>query len=168
MSDIIMNLGATPNYADLASRMRGIDKFECRATNGHDPEEALRWSISQSSKWWVGVIDGQEEFAVGVAPMRGCAGWGAPWMLSSDKPFRRATRFNFLRRTRDFVREASEGYDVLFNIVSEANTDSIAWLEFAGFLVKREDALVYGMDRFFEFIRVTPGGQYDPAVYLKD
>ncbi len=159
--------GVYPDCASLGRRLRGIDKLECRATAGLDPVEALRHSIKISSRWWVGMVDGQEEFALGVAPIENCDGWGAPWMLSTDKLFRGGHVKTFLSRTPEFMRKCSEGLDCLFNIVSEHNHASIRWLRYAGFSIRRDPAHVHTFKgiRFLEFIYLVPGGKYDIPYY---
>lgn len=163
MSIVAMNQGVYPDYESLGDRLRGIDKLEASATQAWGPAEAIRNSIELSSKWWIGCINGQEEFAVGVAPMPGLSGWGAPWMLSTDKVFKiPKARREFLRRTHHFVDEAAKGYDCLFNLISEHNHDSKRWLRFAGFLIGDDRPVqVFRGFRFLEFIRATPGGAYD-------
>lgn len=161
MRQLVMNMGVYPDYEALGARLRGIDKLEVRATNGWTPEEALRNSIKISTRWWVGTVDGQEEMVVGVAPMPGMAGWGAPWLLSSDKIFHGPPLKEFLRRTPEFMKRASDGFDVLFNMVSEHNYASRRWLRFAGFQIKTIDPHVFAGFRFLEFIYPVPGGSYD-------
>lgn len=161
MRELVMHRGVYPDYGKLGPRLRGIDKLECRATSGLDPVAALQQSVRLSSKWWIGTIDGQEEVAVGVCPMPECDGWGQPWLLSTDKVFHGPPLKQFLRRTPEFLAEASEGFDALFNIVSEHNYASRRWLRYAGFKIKEQDPHVFRGYRFLEFIYVVPGGCYD-------
>jgi hypothetical protein len=157
-----MNPGVYPDYDDLGARLRGIDKLEVAAVNQWSPEVAIRNSIRISSKWWVGTINGVEEMVVGVAPVQGMDRWGAPWMLSSDKFLHSpGAAKDFLKRSKHFVDECAEGYDVLFNLISEHNHASRRWLRFAGFSIKERPWHTFKGFRFLEFIRVTPGGHYD-------
>jgi hypothetical protein len=160
MAKLVMNEGVYPDFETLGSRLRGVDKLEARLTNKWAPADAIRNSIMLSTKWWIGTINGQEEMAVGVAPLPGSDGWAAPWLLSTDKFMFGAASRDFLKRSRLFVDEAADGYDMLFNIVSANNHDSIRWLRFAGFDIKKEDPHVFGGFPFYEFSRATPGGAY--------
>jgi len=160
MRELVMNPGVYPDYESLALRMRGIDKLETRLTNGWSPADAIRNSIQLSTKWWIGTIDGVEEMAVGVAAMPGVSGWGAPWLLSTDKFMHGATSRDFLRRSRMFVDECADGYDMLFNIISANNHDSIRWLRFAGFEINKDVPHNFKGFPFYEFMRATPGGAY--------
>lgn len=161
MRQLIVHPGVYPDADSLGPRLRGIDKLEVSAMNKWTPEQAIRESIDISSKWWVGTIDGQEECVAGVAPIKGLSGWGAPWMLCTDKVFHGAPAKTFLRRSREFVTYASEGYDCLFNLISEHNYASRRWLRYAGFSIKEQQTHSFGGFRFLEFIYVVPGGAYD-------
>jgi hypothetical protein len=162
MSKLVMHPGVYPKADDLGDRLRGIDKLEVRATSGLDPAAGIEHSIHESSRWWVGTVNGQEEMVVGVAPMQGVSGWGRPWMLSTDRVFKTpGVSRDFLRRTPEFLSACSEGYDVLYNLICEHNYDSRRWLRFAGFLIRETPTHVFGGYRFLEFIYVTPGGHYD-------
>lgn len=162
MSKLVMHPGVFPDCDDLGERLRGIDKLECRATQGWSPSDAIRNSIDISSRYWVGTIDDREEMVVGVAPMKGMSGWACPWMLSTDRFLHSpGAAKDFLKRTPRFISKCSEGYDVLFNVISEHNYASRRWLRFAGFRIKAFPLLVFGGFRFLEFIRVTPSGHYD-------
>ena len=162
MSKLVMHEGTYPDAMDLGERLRGIDKLEVRATNNWAPGVAIEKSIERSSRWWTGTINGQEEMVVGVAPVDHCSGFGAPWMLTTDR-FLHAPGVakDFLRRTPKFVEMCEEGYDVLFNIISEHNHASKRWLRYAGFKIKTGTFHTFGGFRFLEFIKVAPGGHYD-------
>lgn len=162
------HFGVWPDCVALGSKLRAIDKLECRALGHPDPVEAVRSSIKSSDRWWVLTVDGVEEGVLGVTPMPDCAGWGAPWMLSSPAVFWDENARTFLRRTPEFMAKATEGYDVLFNLISEHNHKSKRWLRFAGFQIKDEPAHIFNGFRFNEFIYVKPGGHYDPETWTSN
>jgi len=163
--DLIAHPRALPDADSLGERLRAIDKLEVLAASGLQPAEGIVASIKASRKWWVGTIDGKDECVWGVTPLPGMDRWAAPWMHCTPKVFRGLALSTFVRRSREFVDSLAEGTDVLVNIIAEDNHASRRWLRFAGFSIKEYPThVIHGLTSL-EFIRVTPGGHYDPDTF---
>jgi hypothetical protein len=119
----------------MALDLRDIELREGRATTGEEPMERLALSISLSRYLWVITYRGEicGIFGLAVNKEEGVI-YGTPWMLSNDLPF--ATHSNrgiFLRSSKQIVLFMKSKVDVLMNIVSLENVDSVRWLRWLGF-----------------------------------
>lgn len=111
--------------------MRQADIDEVAAASDRSSAEALIYSLRQSHRAWVGIIDGVPEVMFGVGYINVLAGVAAPWLLATD-----AVEHNFigfLRRSVQWRSQLLARYPVLTNFVDERNTVSIRWLEWLGF-----------------------------------
>ena len=139
----------------IASNMRKEDVAEVWAASHHSPLDALTtgfvhshppMTIIKSPNIPVGMF--------GSIPMS----FGQPttagiWMLGTDEIW--DVRFQFLRESRHWLREVSEEYDLVYNVIDKRNELHIRWLRWLGFHLIREIP-DFGPDKmpFIEFVRI--------------
>lgn len=137
----------------LAPRMRPEDAAECWAIAEQTPLQALMEGVRTSVESY-SVLHADEVIAiygVGSCLFRGV---GIVWMLGSDG-IKRHSR-DFLRQTRDQVRDLLTRWDVLTNIVDERNTIHIRWLAWAGFsFTRRHPDMGHENRPFIEFTQYS-------------
>lgn len=140
----------------MSSHLREADVQEVKAASGATPEEALTRSFNRSSKCWVAVLRGRPILAFGVAPLSIMGFIGSPWLLATDEILK--VRREFIRESKRYVNEMSEGFELLQNYVDARNRVSINWLSWCGFVM--EDAEPYGYEgRLFHRFHKQGGGK---------
>lgn len=133
----MMIVNAEPVHIEqmLRAGLRAADIEEVRASHGLTPVEALNLTFETSrtsGKCWAALDDDNHAWTMfGVAPIPGAATLGAPWLLACNAQ-RRHLKY-FLANTKEYVGYMSEGYTRLVNFVDVRHTDSIRWLQWAGF-----------------------------------
>lgn len=138
---------------NLAPRLRKADVEEMAAATGYEPEAGLIQGYALSMECWSVVDDaGLVHAMFGVASDG--SGNGVPWMMGSDALVT-THRYEFLRRSRKWVKRINYRYPVLWNFVDARNTVHIDWLIWCGFsLGKREDAYGVAKIPFYHFSKV--------------
>jgi hypothetical protein len=122
----------------IATRMRDIDRLECRVF-GHTPKEAIRYGLMSATMAWTAVIDGRPEAIFGVSTISLLEGSGRPWMLMTDEAVKHAValvRFGYI-----YTEAIQRHYALLHNWVHAENDASIRWLSRLGFAVGSVDVL---------------------------
>lgn len=109
--------------------MKQVDVNEVFASHGMSPVEAGLYSVANSEDAFTVFIDDEPELMFGV-----CAD-GTIWMLSSDRPFEKQYREQFMAESVEWVRLFHRRFDRLHNYVDARNKRSIAWLRKIGFKV---------------------------------
>lgn len=137
---------------DLAPLMRPEDAQEVFSASGKSPLGALMAGLRESETCLTVEYDGKPAAMFGVVPgnIRDTA-LGYVWLLGSPaiEDFAR----DFLRESKDRLKELGEGYDVLTNYVDCRNQAHLRWLEWLGFEFGAVDEK-YGIEQV-PFIRVT-------------
>ena len=77
---------------------------------------------------------------------------GSPWMLSTGKLY--DYYIKFLRQSRQWVLDANDQRNVLFNYVHAENKNAIKWLGILGFSFIRKLNYGVGNAPFYEFVRI--------------
>lgn len=134
---------------DLVPRLRAADLLELRA-HKVDAETALRQGFELSKPCYTIEHLDQAIGMFGVAPHSTVPTVGLVWLLGSDEIGSKAVRVRFLRESRRWRDEVSEGFDLLCNMVHEDNELHIKWLEFMGF------TFINRPSPFIEFVRINP------------
>jgi hypothetical protein len=135
---------ATEDHIEsLLGRLRDIDNRECLASIGKTADENLKMGFEISTKCWTILLGDQPIGAFGVAPEGLLSNKGIPWLLATDDL--KKISYNFLRQSKEHVREMLEQYDRLENHVDIENKISSNWLKWCGF--KMEEPKVAGVGR---------------------
>ena len=128
---VVVRLSKATDAVILAPRLRAADAAEVRAL-GKRPIEALIDGFRHSAQCLTIERSGRPCAMFGVVPAElDGLHVGVVWLLGSDELlcFRRL----FLRESRAWLDEISQGYDLLANIIDERNTVHIRWLRWLGF-----------------------------------
>ena len=141
---------AVPQDVDdiLSAGLREADLMELEA-GGLDEGEALRESFANTPKCKAVIYNDRPIALFGVAPVRSKGvRIGVIWFLGTDCIQQISTRF--LRESREWLKNLSADYDLLTNVVHQANIIHVRWLRWLGFtfLSRR-----YGP--FIEFVRIS-------------
>lgn len=139
----------------LANNLRPEDAIEVLSSHGNI-KEALQIGLDESDECWTIVVTDTNE----IAGMFGVAKYdedvGIPWLLTS--PAVKKVWMPFLRRSREWVKEANEKYPILTNACDADYTVAINWLRFLGFtFIKKHDTWGQGKRPFIEFVRIKDG-----------
>jgi hypothetical protein len=125
-------------YQDVISledRLRPADLLEIKAA-GTNARDGLTDCLLSSSKAFTVTLDGKPIAIFGVSPIAlpGLS-VGALWMMGT--PDIESIKFQFLRESRKWLGEVSEGYDLLTNFVHANNELHIKWLRWLGVSIIR-------------------------------
>lgn len=135
----------------LARHLRQPDHDEVKAVLGVVTPEALLFSMQHTERPYT-IIDGDTPAGIfGVAPVE--PGVGAIWLLGTDALVH--GKWRFLRESKKWMAQVSEGYHLLFNYVDERNDLHIRWIAWLGFtFINRHQH--YGAEQrpFLEFVRI--------------
>jgi len=124
---------------EVARNMRLADQNEIWASHRVTPEAAIdHLRVSRDTR--AGLADGQPVCIFGIDRVSVLSMVGHPWLLGTEGLHRHGIAF--LRRNKEYLDEAKEGFEFLYNYVDARNVASIAWLRWLGFEVK--DAEPYG------------------------
>lgn len=125
-------------YQDIVSledRLRPADLLEIKAA-GTNPRDGLTECLLSSSKAFTVTLDENPIAIFGVSPMASEGlSVGALWMMGT--PDIEGIKFQFLRESRKWLSEVSEGYDLLTNLVHANNELHIKWLRWLGVSIIR-------------------------------
>jgi len=138
----------------MALDLRPIELREGWASTGEEPMERLALSLSLSRYLWV--ITYREKicgvFGLAVNTEEGVV-YGTPWMLSNALPFAPYShRGLFLRTSKQIVMLMRSKVDLLMNIVSLENTESVRWLRWLGFTVDETTQHTFDRDPELRFV----------------
>lgn len=144
---------ATPYHVvPVALDMRQSDVDEVWASHHLPPMDAVSQSLGASDEAWTVVSpkSGMPFAMFGVKRGSIMGGESTIWLLSTDEI--EDWRVTFARRSREYIRDMAERYDVLTNHVDVRNVDSIAWLKWLG--AEFDDPSPWG-EEGLEFQRFT-------------
>lgn len=133
---------AVDHIAPVAAAMRQADRDEVWATSHSTPERALARGVANSTRVWVGLVDGEPACLFGVAPRSIVLGEGTPWLLGTEATVRYQRAF--LAASRVCVDAMLAVYPRLVNYVDDRNEASKRWLLWLGFTL--DEPAPYGVD----------------------
>jgi len=111
----------------IATRMRDIDRIECRAF-GRSPKEGLRYSLRTSVDAMTSIApDGTPIAMLGVSAVNLLQGVGSPWFLGRDEVFNYPR--DLLIYGRLVIERWLEMFDRLENVISVDNDRAIRLLK---------------------------------------
>jgi hypothetical protein len=145
--------------AVLALDFRPIEIEEGRASTGLVTSEALLLSIEISDLVYVMIHDGEicGIFGLAITPLLNKT-VGAPWLLTSEIPH--SCRASFWKHSKHLLREYEERCDVLMNIVSVYNVESIRYLKRLGFTFNNHFTFARAPNfPFVEFVKLCRKGE---------
>ncbi len=140
----------------VAKDMRKEDVAEIKASSNWKPLEALTNGFVYSEPPLT-VIRTKDERPVamwGVVPEFDVeVNKGRIWLLGT--PGIKDVRVQFLRECNQWIREATKGYDIVYNTIDKRNTLHIRWLKWLKFSFVREIPN-HGHEQrpFLEFVRI--------------
>lgn len=137
----------------LAPRLRKADLQEIDAGSGLDPVKALEASLGASERAFAVELASGEVVAIFGVAKTSEAKLGAVWMVGADSIA--SIRFLFLRRSREWLKELSNGFQLLGNLVDARNTLHIEWLRWLGFRFLRRASIGRGGETFIEFVKLA-------------
>jgi len=141
--------GATEHVADLAPRLRTIDRVECEAM-GQTGEQALRHGLDAGAQTWTALIDDEPHAMFGVVVECPASSHAIPWFLGSDQVMRHARLL--VAHGPVMLRAMHRHGRHLCNFVSRDNRQAIRLLEHWGFTVEPQLVVTRGV-AFRRFIR---------------
>lgn len=127
----------------LKDRLKLEDIQEVWASHHASPEEALKFSITQSALSMTTEKDGVPVMVFGVTADDWMGDTGMIWFMSADLD--RQTKIVFLRNSKKFIDLMLSFYPYLYNYVDIRNQESIKWLEFCGAIINEPEK--YGADQ---------------------
>jgi len=138
------------DLADLAPRLREMDKLEVTASTGSaDILGILEEGFEVSAECYTIIKDGE---ILGVFGVREYQGNGIPWMLAAEGVEKFAK--TFIKCNRLMLRDWLKTYPILHNFVDCRNEVAIKWLQFLGFVFIRKVILNDPEAPFYEFVRI--------------
>lgn len=144
-----------PHASDLdfmAENMAEIDRFEFDVMSRGAPlRSALDTLVSGSTFAKAAYLNGSLVALFGVHRMTILSTHGNPWMcLVNGAAKDREIVREIVKNTASQIDEMSEGFDLLWNLISAENTRSIRWLKWAGFDFDQFDCYIAG-HKFLRF-----------------
>lgn len=136
----------------LAANMREIDALECRVVGEHEPIDALREGVRESSWSYAVEVDGELICIFGLAPFSLLSDEASPWLLCAEgieRHARTVVTYANLYKPRMLAE-----FSFLANVVHASNRSAIRFLRWCGFSFG--DQIEIGGEPFLKF---TMGAQ---------
>lgn len=134
MMDVRISDLSQDDLQEMAQNIRPMDRFEADIVSGGQSIENVLDGLLRKSRRARAAYVGSDLVAIyGVVSQTLLSSTGNPWLLATRKIEGVEVRREFIRRTEQEVRWLCEGYDHLWNIVSNDNTVAIRWLRWIGF-----------------------------------
>ena len=114
----------------MAPWLREADRLELKAHGQKDSYKALVASVRASDKCYTVWIDEEPAAIFGVATIDVDPRVGSIWLLGTPKI--ETIKIQFLRESRRWLEDVSQGYDLLTNVVHQDNDLHIRWLRWLG------------------------------------
>ena len=145
-------LAEPKDMEDVVSRLRPVDVEECIAMQGFTPYEFFQiFGYDPDNTYVIYNAEGVNVAVAGIVPQG--ANYAQIWMVAT--PDLEKHGIEFLKHTRRFIDEISEGYDLLFNWVMASNEVHIKWLKWCGFtFIRKHEAFGAGGVPFYSFVKV--------------
>ena len=163
--DLVVRPATGDDVHDLAPRLRQDDLQEIADMTGLAPLEALGMAFVESNRRFAIVYKGRVSAIMGVVESPHCTDprLGIVWMMGSDDVA--LFGYSMTRYARAWLLELCDGYDVVGNLVSEANVTHVRFLKRLGARIVRgyED---YGPGHVtaLEFVFTLESLQESPSV----
>ena len=146
----------TPTEQDirfLSANMSASDIAELDLIFGMTPEQGIRMSIANSSKYFIcaAVVDGRVVCIFGAAYSLLLSDTAFCWLLSTMELRRYFKRL--LKETRKIFNMMLEHWPILTNIVDARNKGTIAWLKMLGAEFNEPPFKIKGRDVFRFYLR---------------
>ena len=146
---------ATPECVSLlAKNIRDVDALELRLSSGETAATALERALVVSRDPLSCYYDGRILAMFGVGEHTFLSTEGSPWLIGSNEMSHHPKEV--LRKSKAFVQDWSEKYNLLSNYVWVYNFPAITWLKWLGFTVHPPEP--YGKYGAM-FHKFTLGGQ---------
>ena len=139
----------------IADNMRKADIAEIKAGPNWSPIQAMVAGYIHSKPPYTVIKNPEIPVAMwGIVPeLDSVLNRGRIWLLGT--PAIKDVRVQFLRECSDWIREATEGYDIVYNMIDKRNKLHIRWLKWLGFSFVREiPKHGYEQRPFLEFVRI--------------
>lgn len=148
---IIIRDSVVEDIESLKDRLKESDIQEVWASYHLTPEEALKYSLENSSFSLTVEKDGIPIIIFGITPEVWLGDKAVVWLLSTEVD--RSTKILFLRNSKKFIDLLLSFYPYLYNYVDVRNTSSIQWLKFCG--AEFSEPVNYGKDQLlFNFFSI--------------
>lgn len=135
----------------LSKNLRDADVAEIKAMSGTEPHEALIDGWIRGKTKVICLPDKTPCGIYGVVPYYNR--FGIVWMVATDRL--KEIQVQFLRESRQELREIAKGYDLLFNFTDCRNAAHHRWLAWCGFkFIKRHEKMGVEQRPFYEFVRI--------------
>lgn len=131
------------DIAEVAAKMREIDRKELELSSGHSPLEALERSFEQSQYCRCIEVDGTPAALFGVCRPFILSSGGLIWLLGSNDL--KKIKKSFVENSIKYIEECFEYAEYLENYVWIENRFSIRWLKWCGF--KFDKPRPYGLKK---------------------
>ena len=139
------------DFAEVANNMSEADRLEVSLSHGYTAHEALIRACSNSVE--TNTMVGSQGELLGMFGLCYVDDLvGSPWMLSTGKLA--DYYIKFLRQSRQWVLDANDQRNVMFNYFHAENKNAIKWLGFLGFSFIRKLNYGVGNAPFYEFVRI--------------
>ena len=149
-SDILVRTTELKDVLELSVTMRQEDRDEIWHLARKTPEEALLQAYQSCEFNRTVLLDNKVVCIFGCGGTKG--GAGIPWMLAS--PLLTKIKKPFLRESRMWLEEMSEGYTYLYNAAWSKNDTHIQWLNWLGFDIRPAIPMGPDGELYHEFFKV--------------
>lgn len=130
----------------MCRRLRPADLVELEAHGETNTLVALLRAVRRSEKSYTVWLDDLPAAIFGVGRSPQDASVGVVWLLGT--PEIETIKIQFLRESRKWLEEMSQGYDLLTNVVHEDNQLHIRWLKWLGM------SFIRHQPPFVEFVKI--------------
>ncbi len=145
-------LAEPDDVVDVVSRLRPVDVEECVAMQGFTPKEFFQlMGYDGDNTYVIYNAEGVNVALAGIVPH--APNMAQIWMIAT--PDLENHGIEFLRYTRAFITEITQGYNLLFNWVLATNEVHIKWLKWCGFtFLKKHETFGAAGVPFYSFVRI--------------
>lgn len=126
-------VATTVEHAEkVAAQARPSDIEELWASNKTSPREAIDFGLRTSTPLTL-LMDEEPVCIFGITPLCALSGFGAPWMVGTDR-LDTCARW-FIRHCKNDLGAFFSEWSRLANLVDARNTKAIRWLRWLGFTI---------------------------------
>lgn len=127
---IVVRSSTIEDVKYLSTRLKTADVKEIWDSHNHTPEQALRISLEKSYMCLTIDDNGKPVGMFGTTSETMLSENAVVWLLTSNDINK--IKIRFLRHCKYFISLMLENFNVLYNMVSEDNAESIGWLRHLG------------------------------------
>jgi RimJ/RimL family protein N-acetyltransferase len=114
-------------------KLRDFDILELTACSSKPPEQQLKEAWEKSDMRWTVLKNGEVACVLGCCGLKGK--FGVPWLLGTD--LSKKVKQAFVTDLKLCLAEMLREYRCLINYVHPQNKQSIRWLQWLGFKIKK-------------------------------